>query len=221
MKMDLDRLKPVLRPMLYARFIKRFCDILAAGAIILLLLPVLVLVWIAVRLTLGAPVLHFSERAGKGGRPFLLAKFRSMTNATAADGSLLPDAERLTPLGRFLRRTSLDELPQLFSVVAGSMSMIGPRPLPVRYISRYSPHQARRLEVLPGLTGWAQIHGRNELDWPTRLERDVQYVDMLNRWYAPLIDLWIALCTILQLAWQALTGRGIAGPGSATMPEFK
>ncbi|NCA12285.1 sugar transferase [bacterium] len=200
--------------------IKRPCDILCAGALILVLLPVFVLVGLAVRLALGAPVLYFSERAGKGGKPFVIAKFRSMTDATGPDGSLLPDAERLTPLGRFLRRTSLDELPQLGSVVAGSMSLIGPRPLPVRYVSRYSPRQARRLEVLPGLTGWAQIHGRNELDWPTRLERDVQYVDMLNRWYAPLLDLWIALCTVHQVAWQALTGRGIAAPGSATMTEF-
>ena len=206
--------------MIYARFIKRLCDILAAGALILILLPVFALVWIAVRLSLGAPVLYFSERAGKGGRPILLAKFRSMSNATAADGSLLPDAQRLTPLGRLLRRTSLDELPQLFSVVAGSMSLIGPRPLPLRYIPRYSPRQARRLEVLPGLTGWAQIHGRNELDWPTRLEHDAEYVDMLGRWYAPLLDLWIAMCTIALIAWQALTGRGIAAPGSATMTEF-
>ena len=206
--------------MLYSHFIKRLFDIVAAGALILILLPVFALVWIVVRLSLGAPVLYFSERAGKGGRPFLLAKFRSMTNATAPEGSLLPDAQRLTPLGRLLRRTSLDELPQLFSVVAGSMSLIGPRPLPLRYISRYSPRQARRLEVLPGLTGWAQIHGRNELDWPTRLERDAEYVDMLERWYAPLLDLWIAMCTIAHIAWQALTGRGIAAPGSATMTEF-
>ena len=156
--------------MLYARFIKRGCDIVAAAAILILALPLLALVWIAVRLAFGAPVLYFSERAGKGGRPFL--------------------------------------------------SMIGPRPLPLRYLSRYSPRQARRLEVLPGLTGWAQIHGRNSLDWPTRLELDAQYVDMLNRWYAPFLDLWIALSTVLQLAWQALTGRGIAAPGSATMTEL-
>ena len=207
--------------MLYAHFIKRICDILAAGALILILLPVLALVWIAVRLSLGVPVIHFSERAGKGGGPILIAKFRSMTDAAAPDGSLLPDAERLTPLGRFLRRTSLDELPQLFSVLAGSMSMIGPRPLPLRYVARYSPRQARRLEVLPGLTGWAQIHGRNDLDWPIRLERDAQYVDMLERWYAPLLDLWIAMCTMYLLAWHALSGRGIAAPGSATMTEFK
>ena len=101
------------------------------------------------------------------------------------------------------------------------MSMIGPRPLPIRYVARYSPRQARRLEVLPGLTGWAQIHGRNTLDWPARLELDVQYVDMLGRWYAPFLDLWIGACTVLQLGWQALTGRGIAAPGSATMTEFQ
>ena len=206
--------------MLYARFIKRLCDILTAGALLVVLLPLLAVVWIAVRLILGTPVLHFSERAGRHGRPILLAKFRSMTDATAADGTLLPDAERLTRFGRLLRRTSLDELPQLFNVLAGQMSMIGPRPLPVRYVSRYSPRQARRLEVLPGLTGWAQIHGRNAVDWPTRLELDVQYVDMLDRWFAPFLDLWIAVCTMFQLVWQALTGRGIAAPGSTTMTEF-
>jgi lipopolysaccharide/colanic/teichoic acid biosynthesis glycosyltransferase len=206
--------------MLYARFIKRGCDFVAAAAILLLTLPLFVLVWVAVRLALGAPVLYFSERAGQGGQPFLIAKFRSMTNTTGPDGALLPDAERLTPFGRLLRRTSLDELPQLASVLAGSMSMIGPRPLPLRYLSRYSPRQARRLEVLPGLTGWAQIHGRNSLDWPTRLELDVQYVDMLKRWYAPFLDLWIAVSTVALLAWQALTGRGIGAPGSATMTEL-
>lgn len=207
--------------MLYAKYIKRGFDLVAAAALIVLLLPFLVLVWVAVRLTLGSPALYFSERAGRGGRPFLLAKFRSMTDAKGPDGCLLPDEARLTPFGRVLRRTSLDELPQLVSVLTGSMSMIGPRPLPLRYLSRYSPRQARRLEVLPGLTGWAQIHGRNSLDWPTRLELDVQYVDMLGRWFAPALDLWIALATIVQLAWQAVTGRGIAAPGSATMTEFE
>jgi len=205
----------------YPRFLKRWCDVVAAASLLIAVLPLLVLVWIAVRLVLGRPVLYFSERAGRGGRPILLAKFRSMTNATGPDGALLPDASRLTPFGRLLRRTSLDELPQLFNVLAGSMSMIGPRPLPIRYVARYSPRQARRLEVLPGLTGWAQIHGRNTLDWPARLELDVQYVDMLGRWYAPFLDLWIGACTVLQLGWQALTGRGIAAPGSATMTEFK
>lgn len=204
----------------YPRFLKRGCDVAAAAVILIAVLPLLVVVWIAVRMIHGAPVLYFSERAGRGGRPILLPKFRSMTTTTGPDGQLLPDAERLTPLGRFLRRTSLDELPQLFSVLAGSMSMIGPRPLPVRYLPRYSTRQARRLEVLPGITGWAQIHGRNALDWPTRLELDVRYVDMLDRWYAPFLDLWIAVCTLGLLVWQALSGRGITAPGSATMTEF-
>ena len=207
--------------MLYARFIKRVCDVLVTLAMLVVLLPLMVVLWIAVRLLLGSPVLFVSERAGRGGRPIAVAKFRSMTNATGSDGRLLPDALRLTAFGRFLRRTSLDELPQLFSVVAGSMSLIGPRPLPLRYVSRYTPRQARRLEVLPGITGWAQIHGRNAVDWPARLELDVQYVDMLNRWFAPFVDLWIAASTVGQVAWQAATGRGIAAPGSATMAEFQ
>ena len=205
----------------YASIGKRCCDLMASATLILFLLPLIAIVWVAVRLVLGSPVFYFAERAGKDGRPITLVKFRSMTNATGADGQPLPDAERLGPFGRFLRRTSLDELPQLFGVFAGSMSMIGPRPLPMRYVPRYSPRQAERLRVLPGLTGWAQIHGRNSLDWPERLELDAQYVDMLNRWYAPFVDAWIVVCTIGQLFWQATTGRGIAAPGSATMTEFQ
>lgn len=207
--------------MLYARYVKRGCDVAAAAALLVVLAPVLAVVWILVRLFLGAPVLYVSERAGRDGRPFALPKFRSMTTATGPDGRLLPDADRLTAFGRFLRRTSLDELPQLVSVVTGSMSLIGPRPLPVRYVPRYSARQARRLEVLPGITGWAQIHGRNALDWPARLELDAEYVDMLGRWYAPAVDLRIAASTIGLLVWQALTGRGISGAGSATMSEFQ
>jgi lipopolysaccharide/colanic/teichoic acid biosynthesis glycosyltransferase len=205
---------------MYSRFVKRYCDILAAAALLVLLLPLILLVGLAVRLFLGGPVLYADIRAGRFGRPIRLVKFRTMTDARGGTGALLPDAERLTGFGKFLRRTSLDELPQLVSVILGDMSMVGPRPLPLRYVERYSPRQAARLKVLPGLTGWAQIHGRNELDWPTRLERDAEYVDMLERWYAPLLDLWIALCTVHLLAWQALTGRGIAAPGSATMTEF-
>jgi lipopolysaccharide/colanic/teichoic acid biosynthesis glycosyltransferase len=206
--------------MLYAATLKRLSDLLSATALLLLLLPLFALVWIVVRCSLGSPVLFFDKRAGKDGRPFSLVKFRTMTNARGADGQLLPDAERLTGLGRFLRRLSLDELPQLLSVIAGDMSMVGPRPLPLRYIERYSPRQARRLLVRPGLTGWAQIHGRNELRWPERLERDAEYVDMLGRWYGPFLDIYIVICTICLVAWQALTGRGIASPGSATMQEF-
>jgi hypothetical protein len=206
---------------LYASAGKRACDVLASAALILLLVPLIAAVWVVVRIVLGSPVFYLAERAGKGGQPITLVKFRSMSNATGADGQPLPDADRLGAFGRLLRRTSLDELPQLFSVFVGDMSMIGPRPLPMRYVPRYSPRQAERLRVLPGLTGWAQIHGRNALDWPERLELDAQYVDMLSHWYAPLVDAWIVVCTIGQLLWQALTGRGIAAPGSATMTEFQ
>jgi len=130
------------------------------------------------------------------------------------------DEERLTRLGRFLRRSSLDELPQLFSVVRGDMSLVGPRPLPLRYVSRYTPRQATRLEVRPGLTGWAQIHGRNSLSWPKRLEFDAQYVEMVGCWWAPFLDLWIITVTFFQVIWQAISGRGVSAPGYATMQEF-
>jgi sugar transferase EpsL len=207
--------------MLYSDTIKRLSDFLAATALLLLLLPLFAVVWIVVRLSLGSPVFFFDTRAGKDGRPFSLVKFRTMTNARGPDGKLLPDAERLTGVGRLLRRLSLDEWPQLLSVIVGDMSMVGPRPLPLPYVERYSPRQAQRLRVRPGLTGWAQIHGRNELGWPERLERDAEYVDMLGRWYAPFVDIYIVICTICLVAWQALTGRGIASPGSATMQEFE
>jgi sugar transferase EpsL len=205
---------------MYFPTLKRLLDILAATALLVLLMPVIALVWLAVRLVLGGPVFYATERAGRHGRPIVLVKFRTMTNATGPDGRPLPDAQRLTPLGNFLRRTSLDELPQLAGVVVGDMSMVGPRPLPLRYVARYSPRQAERLRVLPGLTGWAQIHGRNAVDWPRRLELDARYVEMLGRWYAPFVDLFIVVCTIVQLGWAAITGRGIAAPGSATMHEF-
>lgn len=207
-------------PFLYDRILKRACDAVAAGLLLVVLLPVMAAVALAVRLVLGTPVLHVDERAGRDGRPIRVAKFRSMTLATGPDGRLLPDADRLGPFGRFLRRTSLDELPQLWSVLVGDMSFVGPRPLPLRYVARYSPRQATRLEVRPGLTGWAQIHGRNAVAWPERLEYDARYVDMLRRLSAPLTDCWIVVVTLFQILSQAVTGHGIAGPGTATMHEF-
>jgi lipopolysaccharide/colanic/teichoic acid biosynthesis glycosyltransferase len=206
--------------MLYATYLKRPCDVLASAALIILLAPLMALVYLAVRLSLGPPAFHHDDRAGLNGQPIRITKFRSMTRDTGPDGLLLADAERLGPFGRFLRRTSLDELPQLFSVFIGDMSMVGPRPLPLRYVSRYSPRQATRLQVRPGLTGWAQIKGRNSLDWPARLEFDAQYVEMLQRPLAPFTDLWIVGVTAIQMVHQALTGRGIAAAGSATMHEF-
>jgi lipopolysaccharide/colanic/teichoic acid biosynthesis glycosyltransferase len=143
-----------------------------------------------------------------------------MRDAADPDGNPLPDGDRLGGFGRFLRRTSLDELPQLFSVLRGDMSLVGPRPLPMRYVERYSPRQATRLTVRPGLTGWAQIHGRNALDWPRRLEYDAEYVEMLGRGTAPLADLWIVGATVIQIVWQSVTGRGVSAPGVATMQEF-
>jgi len=195
-------------------------DLFASAFLLVLLLPLMALVAIAVRLVLGPPVLFHDDRAGLGGRPIRVAKFRSMSQVTDASGALLPDAERLGWFGRFLRRTSLDELPQLFSVVAGDMSLVGPRPLPMRYVPHYSARQAGRLLVRPGITGWAQIHGRNAVNWPERLEYDARYVDMLGRPSACLTDLWIVASTAFQIVSQAFTGRGIAAPGSATMQEF-
>lgn len=205
---------------LYVSILKRAIDVVIAGVLVAALLPVMALVWLAVRLALGAPAIHWDTRAGLRGRPIRIAKFRSMREAAGPDGRPLPDAARLGGFGRFLRRTSLDELPQLFSVVAGDMSMVGPRPLPERYVSRYSARQATRLLVRPGLTGWAQIHGRNAVAWPERLEYDARYVELLRRPVAPLSDLWILVATVFQVGEQALTGRGVAAPGSATMEEF-
>jgi lipopolysaccharide/colanic/teichoic acid biosynthesis glycosyltransferase len=201
--------------------LKRVGDVVLATTALVLLVPVLAAVWIAVRIVMGRPVLFVDMRAGKDGRPIRILKFRSMRESVDAEGRPLPDAERLGGFGRFLRRSSLDELPQLVSVLVGDMSVVGPRPLPLAYVSRYSPRQAMRLRVRPGLTGWAQIHGRNGVDWPERLEYDAQYVDMLGHWYWPLLDLWIIVTTAFQIVGQAVTGRGVSAPGSATMQEFR
>lgn len=205
---------------LYATFLKRLLDMIAAALLILLLAPVMAMVYVAVLVVLGPPALHHDDRAGLNGLPIRITKFRSMLRAFGADGTPLPDEQRLGQFGRILRRTSLDELPQLFSVLRGDMSLVGPRPLPLRYVSRFSPRQASRLQVRPGLTGWAQIHGRNSLDWPERLEFDARYVEMLHGPLGPFTDLWIIGVTAFQMVCQAATGRGIAAPGSATMKEF-
>jgi len=202
-------------------FLKRLGDVVLAATALILLAPALVVVWLAVRLWMGNPVFFVDTRAGKDGRPIRIFKFRSMREAVDADGRSLPDAERLGAFGRFLRRSSLDELPQLVSVLVGDMSVVGPRPLPLVYVPRYSPRQATRLRVRPGLTGWAQVHGRNGVDWPRRLEFDADYVDMLGHWYWPLVDLWIIAATAFQVVWQAVTGRGVSAPGSVTMQEFR
>ena len=160
----------------------------------------------AVRIAMGSPVFFRQERAGKGGRAFRILKFRTMREG---DGT---DAERLTCFGRFLRASSLDELPELFNVLRGEMALVGPRPLPTRYLPRYTPEQNRRHEVLPGITGWAQVNGRNALDWESKFRYDVEYVDRRSA----LFDLKIIAMTILQL----IRPRGISAPGEATAGEF-
>lgn len=198
--------------MFYARVGKRTFDVTAAVVGLTLLAPLLALVWLAVRVTLGTPVLFRQRRTGLHGCTFTLLKFRTMNNQTDDEGRLLPDAYRLTRLGRFLRTFSIDELPELWNVVRGEMSLVGPRPLLPEYLPRYSRRQSRRHEVTPGITGWAQVNGRNALDWNTKFELDVWYVDHLSF----SLDVQILGRTLLQL----LTGRGIAYPGSATAPEF-
>lgn len=218
--------RPPARPVgLYPSGLKRLCDLTVASVVLVGLAPLLVATAAVVWLVMGRPVFYLDRRSGRDGVPFTLVKFRSMrpapTEVAGESTTREGDESRLTPLGRLLRRTSLDELPQLVNVVIGDMSLIGPRPLPERYLGRFSSRESARLLVRPGLSGWAQIHGRNAIDWPERLDLDVRYVEMLGRWYAPFVDLWIALRTVVQVIVQASTGRGVSAPGSATMPEYR
>ena len=172
----------------------------------------LLVVAVMVRLTLGAPVLFRQVRPGLRARPFSLLKFRTMTNALDGDGKLLPDGARLTPFGRWLRSTSLDELPQLLNILKGEMSLVGPRPLLTEYLQRYTPDQARRHAVRPGLTGWTQVRGRNALSWEEKFDLDLWYVNHRSFW----LDLRILGLTLLKV----LAREGVNAPGDATMPEF-
>lgn len=174
--------------------------------------PVVLVLALIVRIKLGGPVLFRQDRPGLGGRVFRMYKFRTMTDTRDADGRLLPDKDRLVPFGRFLRSTSLDELPELINVLKGDMSLVGPRPLLVQYLSRYSPEQARRHEVRPGITGWAQINGRNAISWDEKFRLDVWYVD--NR--SILLDIRILFLTV----WKVFNRHGISAVNDATMPEF-
>ena len=191
---------------------KRLFDLLVSLLLLILLSPVMLVIAVLVRIKLGKPVLFSQERPGLHGRLFRLYKFRTMRDLRGADGRLLPDEERLTKFGRFLRASSLDELPELFNVLKGEMSLVGPRPLLVAYLDRYTPEQARRHEVLPGITGWAQVNGRNALSWEAKFKLDVWYVDNQSFW----LDLKILFLTL----WKALKREGISAPGSATAPEF-
>jgi len=198
---------------LYKKFGKRAFDLALAGPALLILAPVIALTALAVRLRMGPGVLFCQERPGLNGQSFMLYKFRTMLNTRNAAGELLPDAERLPSFGIFLRRSSLDELPQLWNVVRGDMSLIGPRPLMMRYLGRYSPEQFRRHEMLPGITGWAQVNGRNEISWERKFELDVWYVDHVSF----LLDARIFWMTLLKL----VSRQGVSAEGHATAPEFE
>ena len=192
---------------------KRLFDLLAAAlGLLLLTVPLALLAW-QVRRKLGSPVLFTQVRPGLHGRPFRMVKFRTMTDARDASGALLPDAQRLTPFGRFLRASSLDELPELWNVLRGDMSLVGPRPLLMEYLPLYSPEQARRHEVRPGITGWAQVNGRNAISWADKFALDVWYVDHRSLW----LDLRILWLTVRKV----LVRDGISAAGEATMPRFE
>lgn len=191
---------------------KRVFDVATASCLLLLCVPFLLLTALAVRIAMGSPVLLRQIRPGLGGRPFAFLKFRSMTDARDDQGELLPDARRMTPFGAWLRRSSLDELPQLINVLRGDMSLVGPRPLLMEYLPLYSPRQAMRHRVRPGITGWAQINGRNALSWETRLEYDAWYVE--NHTF--ILDMKILFLTAAHL----LRRRDISHAGHVTMPRF-
>ena len=197
----------------YRNYGKRVLDVVAASVALLVLWPVLAVTGIAVRCALGRPVLFRQQRPGFGGRLFTLSKFRTMSGERDRAGNLLPDEERLSRFGRFLRASSLDELPELCSVVTGQMSLVGPRPLLPEYLDRYTSEQARRHDVRPGLTGWAQVNGRNAIGWDTKLAYDTWYVDHVSF----LLDLKILLLTVLKV----VRGDGVAAAGHATAPRFE
>lgn len=196
----------------YTRYGKRIFDLAVTVPLFVLLSPVLALVALLVRVKLGSPVLFRQQRPGLRGKPFTIYKFRTMTDARDCQGNLLPDAQRLTSFGRFLRSTSLDELPELFNVLKGDMSLVGPRPLLMQYLDRYTPEQMRRHRVKPGITGWAQINGRNALNWEQKFALDV--------WYADHWSLWLDIKIIPLTIWKIFKREGINQPGQATMEEF-
>ena len=197
---------------IYRRFGKRLTDLALVITLLLMAAPFMAATWLLVRWKLGRPVLFRQTRPGLHAAPFGMLKFRTMTNERDDRGALLPDEQRLTPLGRFLRSTSLDELPELWHVLTGEMSLVGPRPLLMEYVERYSPEQSRRHNVKPGITGWAQINGRNGRDWTQKLQFDVWYVDHAGF----RLDLTILLRTIVTV----LSREGVAAEHHATAPEF-
>jgi lipopolysaccharide/colanic/teichoic acid biosynthesis glycosyltransferase len=193
--------------------LKRAFDIVFSACWLVGFAPLLFVVAILVRLKLGSPVLFIQERPGLRARPFRMIKFRTMTDARGPDGELLPDEQRLTPFGKFLRSTTLDEFPEMWNVLIGDMSVVGPRPLLMRYVARYDAFQARRMEVRPGVTGWAQVNGRNALSWEEKFALDVWYVDHRTFW----LDMKIVFMTFFKV----LTRSGINSGEGKTMEEFR
>ena len=193
--------------------LKRALDVTVASVGLLLASPLMLAAAVCILLSMGRPVIFRQQRPGRNKVPFILLKFRTMRNERDTSGRQLPDGERLTLVGRILRASSLDELPQLWNVLRGDLSLVGPRPLLMQYLDRYTPEQMRRHEVLPGITGWAQVNGRNALSWPEKFRLDMWYVD---HW-----SLALDLRTLAKTLWQVITRRGISQHGHATMPEFE
>lgn len=197
---------------MYCKFGKRLLDLALTIPILILLAPLLALLGLLVRLKLGSPVLFRQQRPGLHGHPFTLLKFRTMTDTRDAQGNLLPDEDRLTQFGQLLRSTSLDELPELINVLKGEMSLVGPRPLLMQYLGRYTAEQMRRHEVKPGITGWAQVNGRNDIPWAEKFALDV--------WYVEHQSLWLDLKIITLTPWKTFKREGISRQGYITAPEF-
>lgn len=193
--------------------IKRLIDILGSLIGLMVTSPIMIVISVIIYLTMGRPIFYRQVRPGLNGKPFIIYKFRTMLDLRDKNGNLLPDEYRLTSIGKFLRGLTLDELPEFWNVLKGDMSLVGPRPLLMEYLDRYTPEQARRHEVKPGMTGWAQINGRNAISWEEKFRLDVWYVDN----WSILLDLKIILLTILKV----LKREGISAEGHATMPEFR
>ena len=200
------------KPGIYEKYFKRALDVVSSGLALIVLSPVMGVTALLVKIKLGSPVLFLQERPGKDEKIFQIQQFRTMTDAKGADGKLLPDEQRLTKFGKFLRSTSLDELPELWNILRGDMSVVGPRPLLVRYLPRYNERQRHRHDVRPGLTGYAQSHGRNAVSWEDKFEMDVYYTENLS--------FWMDVSIILQTVKSVLLRDGISSETSATMEEF-
>ena len=192
--------------------IKRLADVVVALFVLIIFSPIILVVAILIRFNLGSPIFFRQQRPGLHGKPFLMIKFRTMRDAEGRDGRPLPDAQRMTRFGNLLRKVSLDELPELWNVLRGEMSLVGPRPLLMQYMERYSDRQKKRHDVRPGVTGWAQVNGRNAVDWDTRFEMDVWYVEN----WSLLLDLKILFLTVKTV----LKRDGVSAEGHVTMPEF-